>query len=162
MAWVHVWYHRILLPSSIVAAEAICDSTVLGTARCQIAPWRHGYQPRCGKIESESEGHLGEQDLEVQRPMAAQQTIAITRARDIVTARNAGREMARTLGFNTLDQTRLATAISELTRNVCQYAGSGVCVLTDASDQDRVRLCVVVEDQGSRHRGSRRGADGRL
>lgn len=78
----------------------------------------------------------------------ADHVIIINSGRDIVTARNAGREMARSLGFGSMDQTRLATAISELTRNVSQHAGSGVCVITDTSDSFMDRLRVVVEDQG--------------
>jgi len=72
----------------------------------------------------------------------------IKERQDIVAARQAGREMARTLGFGTADQTRLATAISELTRNVIQYAGAGACVITDESSNDETRIRVVVEDSG--------------
>jgi len=67
---------------------------------------------------------------------------------DIVAARRAGREMARQLGFGSADQTRLATAISELARNVIQYAGEGVCLVTDESDQNASKIRVVVEDHG--------------
>jgi len=67
---------------------------------------------------------------------------------DIVAARGAGREMARRLGFGSADQTRLATAISELTRNVIQYAGEGVCVVRDESNGGRLRVKVTVEDHG--------------
>ena len=80
--------------------------------------------------------------------MMAEHTIAINGANDIVTARQTGREMARELGFGTADQTRLATAISELVRNVCQHAESGVCVMTDVSDSQMAKLRVVVEDHG--------------
>ena len=68
---------------------------------------------------------------------------------DIVAARQAGREMARELGFGSADQTRLATAISELARNALQYASEGDCVVTDESDQNMLRIRVVVEDYGS-------------
>jgi len=67
---------------------------------------------------------------------------------DIVTARGAGREMARQLGFGLADQTRLATAISELVRNVIQYAGQGVCFVSDGSNGKTIRVRVVVEDDG--------------
>jgi serine/threonine-protein kinase RsbT len=67
---------------------------------------------------------------------------------DIVAVRQAGRKMARELGFGSADQTRLATAISELARNVIQYAGKGVCIITDESDQKMVKIRVVVEDNG--------------
>ncbi len=75
-------------------------------------------------------------------------TIPIKLENDVVIARGVGRKMARDLGFGTADQTRLATAISELTRNVLRYAGEGVCVITEKSDQESVTLDVVVEDHG--------------
>ena len=67
---------------------------------------------------------------------------------DIVPARQAGREIARELGFGSADQTRLATAISELTRNVIQYAGTGLCTITDKSDKSTISIMVTVEDTG--------------
>jgi len=75
-------------------------------------------------------------------------TVGIKRSEDVVLARCAGRDMARELGFGSADQTRLATAISELTRNVIQYAGEGVCVITNESDDHMVRIRVQVEDHG--------------
>ena len=67
---------------------------------------------------------------------------------DIVAARQAGREMARQLGFGSADQTRLATAISELTRNVIRYAGVGGCLITDESRPNEIKIRAVVEDHG--------------
>lgn len=67
---------------------------------------------------------------------------------DVVLARQASREMARDLGFGTADQTRLATAVSELARNSLIYAGGGVCAISDLSDESWIRLRVVVEDEG--------------
>jgi serine/threonine-protein kinase RsbT len=67
---------------------------------------------------------------------------------DIIVARRAGRDMVRDLGFGSADQTRLATAISELTRNIIQYAGEGVCVITDESDKTTIKVRVKVEDNG--------------
>ncbi|CAK0766559.1 Serine/threonine-protein kinase RsbT [Gammaproteobacteria bacterium] len=67
---------------------------------------------------------------------------------DVLLARKVAREMAVALGLSTADQTRLATAVSELTRNVLQYAGSGQCRVTDESDATIVKIRVEVEDQG--------------
>lgn len=80
--------------------------------------------------------------------MISTKSVEIEYETDVVTARSAGRETARDLGFGLADQTRLATAISELTRNVIQYAGSGLCTIVDESDEDLARLRVVVEDNG--------------
>src|ERR1700735_2906553 len=44
---------------------------------------------------------------------------------DIVMARQRARQIAALLGFALLDQTRIATATSEIARNSVQYAGGG-------------------------------------
>jgi signal transduction histidine kinase len=44
---------------------------------------------------------------------------------DIVLARQRARQIAGLLGFSQLDQTRIATATSEIARNAFQYAGGG-------------------------------------
>lgn len=44
---------------------------------------------------------------------------------DIVLARQRTRQIAKLLGFDSQDQTRIATAVSEICRNAFQYAGSG-------------------------------------
>ena len=75
-------------------------------------------------------------------------TVEINVEGDIVVARSAGRELAREIGFGSADQTRLATAISELTRNVIQYAGSGVCTVIDESADETAGIRVTVEDHG--------------
>jgi serine/threonine-protein kinase RsbT len=67
---------------------------------------------------------------------------------DIVRARQSGRDAARTLGFGMADQTRLATAISEITRNAIHYGGGGECEIV-VSRRERVReITVTVCDQG--------------
>src|SRR5258708_33100998 len=55
--------------------------------------------------------------------------VAIRSDADIVTARQQGRALAQGIGFATSDLTMIATAISELGRNILQYAGSGGIVL---------------------------------
>jgi len=74
--------------------------------------------------------------------------VPLKQSNDIVVARRVCREIARSLGFGSADQTRLATAVSELTRNVIQYAGEGTCIITDESNQQENRIRVVVEDHG--------------
>ena len=75
-------------------------------------------------------------------------TIAINSESDIVVARRAARDIAAQLGFGSADQTRLATAISELARNVIRYANTGSCIITEESAGATIRLRVVVEDYG--------------
>ena len=74
--------------------------------------------------------------------------IEILTEQDIIAARSAGRDMARDSGFGSADQTRLATAISELSRNIIQYAGKGACSLSDKSNERAITIQVVAEDSG--------------
>ena len=75
--------------------------------------------------------------------------IPIKSSVDVVLARREGRLMAKSLGFGSADQTRLATAISELTRNVIQYAGCGSCYIEDISSPRFMEVRVVVRDTGA-------------
>ncbi len=77
-----------------------------------------------------------------------QDSINIENPRDIITARKIGRGLARDIGFGLADQTRLATSISELTRNVIQYAETGTCLITNASDKSTRCVRIEVLDHG--------------
>ena len=67
---------------------------------------------------------------------------------DIVRARQIGRQMASALGFSDTDATLVATAISELARNITLYAGSGEIVLRVIADSRREGIEVVARDRG--------------
>lgn len=67
---------------------------------------------------------------------------------DIVTARVEGRELAKELGFGVIDQARIATAISELTRNIVQYAEEGQAIIRELDSSGRRGIEIVCEDQG--------------
>lgn len=74
--------------------------------------------------------------------------VTIAHEADIITSRQAGRDIARQLGMGTADQTRVATAISELARNAWQYAGGGVCRVEGERENGHVVLRVEVADEG--------------
>lgn len=74
--------------------------------------------------------------------------VAIQREADIVAARQAGRQLAAQLGFSNTDQTLIATAISEVARNIVVYAVHGEIVLTRADDGGRVGIQVQAIDTG--------------
>jgi serine/threonine-protein kinase RsbT len=57
--------------------------------------------------------------------MTVETRIPIGDEASIVTARQAARLLAKELGFGAVDQSRIATAVSELTRNVVRYATDG-------------------------------------
>jgi serine/threonine-protein kinase RsbT len=67
---------------------------------------------------------------------------------DIVTARMRGRELATRLGFPPVTTTLIATAISELARNILQYASRGEIVLSTAEQNGRFGITVVARDEG--------------
>jgi signal transduction histidine kinase len=51
--------------------------------------------------------------------------LALVQDRDIVAARQRAREVSALLGFDSQDQVRIATAVSELARNALRHAGGG-------------------------------------
>jgi serine/threonine-protein kinase RsbT len=82
-------------------------------------------------------------------PPAKEGCIPVQTDLDIVSARVEGRNLARELGFGTIDQARIATAISELARNVILYAPEGkVTVRAISSEAGERGIEVVCEDNG--------------
>jgi serine/threonine-protein kinase RsbT len=67
---------------------------------------------------------------------------------DLVTARAEGRAMAERLGFPAPDPTLIATAISEVARNIVVHVGQGEIVLRPFEERDRYGLVVVADDEG--------------
>lgn len=67
---------------------------------------------------------------------------------DIVAARQSGRKLATELGFSQTDTTLIATAISELTRNIILYANQGELVLRPLQRNDAKGIMVIARDQG--------------
>jgi signal transduction histidine kinase/DNA-binding response OmpR family regulator len=52
-------------------------------------------------------------------------SVVIAREHDVVLARQRARQVAGALGFDVTEQTRIATAVSEIARNAYAYAGGG-------------------------------------
>ena len=67
---------------------------------------------------------------------------------DIVTARQRGRALAAALGFSGSDLTVIATAISELARNIIEYATTGEIVLSQDDSDGRPGIVIVARDEG--------------
>ena len=80
--------------------------------------------------------------------MSERRNIPVRTDLDIVTARVEGRNLAKELGFGTIDQARIATAISELARNVVLYAPEGMITIVVIDAGGRRGLEVVCEDNG--------------
>ena len=71
--------------------------------------------------------------------MADEIRVAIRTDADVVTARQEARTMGAALGFTSTDLTLLATAISEIARNITTYAGEGEVALRVRRDGSRAR-----------------------
>ncbi|MEU6580326.1 ATP-binding protein [Nocardia sp. NPDC059091] len=74
--------------------------------------------------------------------------IAVNVSNDIVTARQAGLELAAKLGFSLSDRTMIATAISEVARNITSYAGTGEIRLAVQDRDGRRSMVVQAKDNG--------------
>lgn len=74
--------------------------------------------------------------------------VAIGSEADIVTARQKGRELAVKLGLSSIDAAMVATAISELARNILLYAKLGQITLGLAVNGPRPGVVVVASDEG--------------
>jgi serine/threonine-protein kinase RsbT len=75
--------------------------------------------------------------------------VRITTDLDIVAARQKGRELANHLGFGSSDLAIIATAISELARNIVMYARGGEVILKSTQENGAPGIIVVASDKGS-------------
>jgi serine/threonine-protein kinase RsbT len=83
--------------------------------------------------------------------MAPQSCITIEREWDIVKARQLAREMAKEIGFGTVDQARIATTVSELARNIYLYAEKGKLCYEIVEQPEKVYkkgLHLTIQDEG--------------
>jgi serine/threonine-protein kinase RsbT len=66
----------------------------------------------------------------------------------MVPARRKGRELAEQLGFSRTDATLIATAISEVARNIIVHVGEGEIIISASREQGRDCITVVARDSG--------------
>ena len=74
--------------------------------------------------------------------------IYIRREADIVKVRDRVRRLAREMGFDQTTQIKITTAVSELTRNIYEYAKSGAITLAVAQVGHAAGLHVTARDAG--------------
>jgi serine/threonine-protein kinase RsbT len=80
--------------------------------------------------------------------MADEVTVEIASDADLIQARAEGRALAGRLGFTRTDATLIATAISEIARNMVVHAHGGEIVLAATRDETRYGVEVVARDTG--------------
>ena len=74
--------------------------------------------------------------------------VAVASDDDMVPARAEARALATRLGFSRTDATLIATAISEIARNIVVHARHGEIVMRPRFEDDRYGLVVVACDAG--------------
>lgn len=80
--------------------------------------------------------------------MGPNEHVPLASIADLVRARSTVRQIAAAIGFSVTDQTRLATSVSELSRNVLQTGAVGWCEIADESDDRVMQIRIVVVDHG--------------
>lgn len=80
--------------------------------------------------------------------MTDELVVPIARDVDVVAARQHGRELAAELGFAGSDLTIIATAISEIARNILAYAGHGELVLKPLEEGTERGIVLIARDEG--------------
>ena len=78
----------------------------------------------------------------------SQVQVRIHNSADIVAARQQGRALASQAGFSHSNLTIIATAISEVARNIVEYAKEGELMITLLSDAGRKGVEIVASDAG--------------
>ncbi len=76
------------------------------------------------------------------------QELPIQEEVDIVHVRQAAREVAVSVGFSLVDQTKVVTAASELARNTLQHGGGGVATVGLERTANHTTLQLVFRDDG--------------
>jgi serine/threonine-protein kinase RsbT len=94
-------------------------------------------------IEGSSRSRTG-----LARGSGAPLRVDIAGAADIVAARERGRALAAALGFNGGDLTVIATVISELARNIVEYATRGTIVIEPVHGGPRPGMGIEARDEG--------------
>ncbi len=74
--------------------------------------------------------------------------VRIQNSADIVAARQQGRALASQAGFSHSNLTIIATAISEVARNIVEYAKEGELIITLIDDANKKGVEIVATDQG--------------
>lgn len=80
--------------------------------------------------------------------MTEQIRVLINSDIDVVEARQKGRSLAEKMGFSSTELALIATAISELARNIVEHAGSGEIILFSAHQPDKKGITVIASDKG--------------
>jgi serine/threonine-protein kinase RsbT len=80
--------------------------------------------------------------------LATEIRVRIDSPADIVAARQHSRSLGKLVGFSPSDLTMIATAISEIARNILEYANDGTISIALVNQNARIGVRVVARDSG--------------
>jgi serine/threonine-protein kinase RsbT len=138
----------------------LADAAVVPpTDRCRPVLFALSAGDRRRQRELDTAGHLLECDcclalsmtLFDRRPPAEiddEARVRVTVDADVVTARQKGREIAARAGFTATELTVIATAISEIARNIVKFAQRGEIVIRMVDEPGRCGVTIVARDAG--------------
>src|SRR5215216_5877020 len=81
--------------------------------------------------------------------VADEVVVGVNADADLVPARAQARALALRLGFTRTDATLIATAVSEIARNIVVHAGRGQLVMHAIEEEQRCGLVIVATDDGA-------------
>ncbi len=125
--------------------RAILTALSLGDRRRQRELDSHGHLLACDFCADLSPVLLARRS---ERAGDDDERVAVSVDSDVVLARQKGREVAAAAGFTGTDLTMIATAISEIARNIVKFAKRGEFVYSVLSDGERTGLQMVARDSG--------------
>jgi len=127
------------------------------TERCRTVLVAFSTRDRRRQREADAEMHLLECDfcarvsrplLELDEQRADEVRVAVSADPDIVSARQAARNVAADVGLPSTELTVLATAVSEIARNIVRFAGLGEMIVEQVEDHHRRGVRIVARDAG--------------
>jgi RNA polymerase sigma factor (sigma-70 family) len=127
------------------------------TGRCRPVLIALSMRDRRRQREADAEMHLLECEfcarvspplLELDEQRSDEIRIPVSSDPDIVTARQAARRVAAEAGFPSTELTVLATAVSEIARNIVRFAGTGEIIVEQVQDNRRRGVRIVARDAG--------------
>lgn len=80
--------------------------------------------------------------------MGQSEIVTVSADADLVLTRNRVRAFAKHAGMGLVDETKLITAASELTRNMLLYAGGGSVSIENVESEEKTGVRIVFEDVG--------------
>jgi serine/threonine-protein kinase RsbT len=78
----------------------------------------------------------------------AREIVNIEKEQDVILFRNRIKEMAARIGMSLVNQTKLITAASELSRNMLKFANGGKTTIQIISEGRKTGIRIVFEDNG--------------